>query len=407
MYPYFHSVLAQSCATNIGYHQPQQQLMSLERLPFGAQGPALTTPSGMNFAISAYPTLDPITAATVKAFGFGVFDPRNSRFVQEEPKPQHSYIGLIAMAILSSEEKKMVLCDIYQWILDHYSYFRSRGPGWRNSIRHNLSLNDCFIKAGRSANGKGHYWAIHPANIEDFKKGDFRRRRAQRKVRRHMGLTGGDDGEDSDGSITPDPLTHEEPSTKCKDSLEESKDCKASCSPKAPSCLDQKTRNSPVLIKKRKFDVESLLAPDEGRKSPQNSAIDFATLSPTLANFNMDMNTQTPIGISLSSLATVADLQQSLLSAPLPMGNVLNHPESLETWIRTNGVWVSSQNDGQTATRSQTIFSPLSAEKWHQSFAKIMARSYHAKDLFNRVEFPGTNSGFSSVKPTDQRHDSQ
>ncbi len=53
----------------------------------------------------------------------------------EEPKPPHSYIGLIAMAILSSPDKKLVLSDIYQWILDHYPYFRTRGPGWRNSIR--------------------------------------------------------------------------------------------------------------------------------------------------------------------------------------------------------------------------------------------------------------------------------
>ncbi|ESN98191.1 hypothetical protein HELRODRAFT_84905, partial [Helobdella robusta] len=102
----------------------------------------------------------------------------------EEPKPTHSYIGIIAMAILNSKEKKLVLSDIYQWILDNYPYFRRRGPGWRNSIRHNLSLNDCFVKSGRSANGKGHYWAVHPANVDDFQKGDFRRRRAQRKVRR-------------------------------------------------------------------------------------------------------------------------------------------------------------------------------------------------------------------------------
>lgn len=134
---------------------------------------------------------------------FARFDSR-FRFMHEEPKPQHSYIGLIAMAILSSNEQKMVLSDIYQHILDNYPYFRNRGPGWRNSIRHNLSLNDCFIKAGRSANGKGHYWAIHPANIEDFKKGDFRRRKAQRKVRKHMGLSVPDD-EDSP-SPTPPPL---------------------------------------------------------------------------------------------------------------------------------------------------------------------------------------------------------
>ncbi|XP_037930735.1 forkhead box protein A2-A-like [Teleopsis dalmanni] len=118
-------------------------------------------------------------------------------FPQEEPKPQHSYIGLIAMAILSSPDSKLVLSDIYQYILDNYPYFRTRGPGWRNSIRHNLSLNYCFIKSGRSANGKGHYWAIHPANIDDFRRGDFRRRKAQRKVRKHMGLSVDDQDNDS------------------------------------------------------------------------------------------------------------------------------------------------------------------------------------------------------------------
>lgn len=159
----------------------------------------------------------------------------------EEPKPQHSYIGLIAMAILSSPECKLVLSDIYQHILDNYPYFRSRGPGWRNSIRHNLSLNDCFVKAGRSANGKGHYWAIHPANIEDFRKGDFRRRKAQRKVRKHMGLAVDDDGEDS-----PSPPPSSPP----------------------PTALPLPFWGVARLpgggqARKRQFDVASLLAPDD------------------------------------------------------------------------------------------------------------------------------------------------
>ncbi|CAJ0962790.1 unnamed protein product, partial [Mesorhabditis belari] len=122
----------------------------------------------------------------------------------DQPKPQYSYIGLIAMAILSSPDRKMILSEVYDWIVHHYPYFRSRGSGWRNSIRHNLSLNDCFVKAGRAANGKGHYWAIHPANLRDFERGDFRRRRAQRKVRRHMGLSV-PDGESSDESPSTSP----------------------------------------------------------------------------------------------------------------------------------------------------------------------------------------------------------
>lgn len=161
----------------------------------------------------------------------------------EEPKPQHSYIGLIAMAILSSPDTKLVLSDIYQYILDNYPYFRTRGPGWRNSIRHNLSLNDCFVKAGRSANGKGHYWAIHPANVEDFKKGDFRRRKAQRKVRKHMGLAVDDDGNDSP---SPPPMTLTPPPT--------------SLWPPNPVLFPPFPTNLP---RKRQFDVASLLAPDD------------------------------------------------------------------------------------------------------------------------------------------------
>ncbi|KAJ6654456.1 hypothetical protein lerEdw1_006877 [Lerista edwardsae] len=99
-------------------------------------------------------------------------------------KPNQSYIALISTAILSSPEKKLLLSDIYQWIMDKYPYFKNKEKSWRNSVRHNLSLNECFIKAGRSDNGKGHFWAIHPANLDDFSKGDYHRRRARRRIRR-------------------------------------------------------------------------------------------------------------------------------------------------------------------------------------------------------------------------------
>ncbi|CAG5864907.1 unnamed protein product [Menidia menidia] len=106
---------------------------------------------------------------------------------QSVNKPNQSYIALISKAILASEEKKLLLCDIYQWIMDHYPFFKSKDKNWRNSVRHNLSLNDCFVKAGRSENGKGHFWAIHPANYQDFSKGDYQCRRARRRVRKMAG----------------------------------------------------------------------------------------------------------------------------------------------------------------------------------------------------------------------------
>lgn len=102
----------------------------------------------------------------------------------DEEKPTQSYIGLIGKAILSSPQQKLVLGDIYSYILTNYPYFRNKGPGWRNSIRHNLSLNDCFVKMGRSPNGKGHFWAIHPTNYDDFSRGEFKRKRAPRRNRK-------------------------------------------------------------------------------------------------------------------------------------------------------------------------------------------------------------------------------
>ncbi|XP_052791886.1 forkhead box protein B1-like [Mya arenaria] len=98
--------------------------------------------------------------------------------------PGLSYIALISMAIQSSKNKRMLLSDIYSWISERYPYYRLKDKSWRNSIRHNLSLNECFVKSGRSENGKGNYWSIHPANMEDFSQGDYRRRRARRRVRK-------------------------------------------------------------------------------------------------------------------------------------------------------------------------------------------------------------------------------
>ncbi|XP_057268165.1 defective pharyngeal development protein 4-like [Pezoporus wallicus] len=101
-----------------------------------------------------------------------------ARFLE---KPPLSYIALIAKAILSSPTNKLNLAAIYRYIEDNFPFYRNKGQGWRNSVRHNLSLNDCFIKVGRCEDGKGNYWSIHPSNLNDFVHGDFRQHRRSRK----------------------------------------------------------------------------------------------------------------------------------------------------------------------------------------------------------------------------------
>nr|UVJ64688.1 FOXL2 protein [Sipunculus nudus] len=98
-------------------------------------------------------------------------------------KPKLSYVALIAQAILASPEKKLILADIYQYIADNFTYYNNDSRVWRNSVRHNLSVNECFIKAGRSVTTKGYYWAIHPNCVSDFARGDYRRRYARRRAR--------------------------------------------------------------------------------------------------------------------------------------------------------------------------------------------------------------------------------
>ena len=84
---------------------------------------------------------------------------------------------MITMAIQNSSDGKLKLARIYEYIQDKFPYYRNlkSKKGWQNSIRHNLSLNDCFVKCPGEGGPerKGNYWTLGKIFLMFYLKDDF------------------------------------------------------------------------------------------------------------------------------------------------------------------------------------------------------------------------------------------
>ncbi|XP_065816296.1 forkhead box protein N1 isoform X2 [Labrus bergylta] len=106
------------------------------------------------------------------------------------PKPIYSYSILIFMSLRNSKTGSLPVSEIYSFMTEHFPYFKTAPDGWKNSVRHNLSLNKCFVKV-ENKNGnssrKGCLWALNPAKVEKMQEELHKwRRKDPVTVRRSM-----------------------------------------------------------------------------------------------------------------------------------------------------------------------------------------------------------------------------
>jgi len=79
-------------------------------------------------------------------------------------RPPYSYTAIIYRAVDALGKKRVQLGEIYYQIMLSWAYYAARPleTGWKNSIRHNLTVCRCFKKVARAEgeSGKGGYWTI-------------------------------------------------------------------------------------------------------------------------------------------------------------------------------------------------------------------------------------------------------
>ena len=85
-------------------------------------------------------------------------------------------LHILSRLMLSNTGPPFCICTVNIETRTQIEHELLNFQGWKNSVRHNLSLNECFIKLPKALGrpGKGHYWTIDPAQEFMFEEGSCR-----------------------------------------------------------------------------------------------------------------------------------------------------------------------------------------------------------------------------------------
>ncbi|XP_068158911.1 uncharacterized protein CHES-1-like [Drosophila tropicalis] len=159
--------------------QQQQQYITIKNNNnIGGTGTAIATNANGYGSASSTNGGAPSTNGGAGGGGGGSNTPQKQKHPHNVPydplvhtnnKPPYSFSSLIFMAIEGSVEKALPVKEIYAWIVQHFPYFKTAPNGWKNSVRHNLSLNKSFVKVEKAPNmGKGSLWRVEPQQRQNL-----------------------------------------------------------------------------------------------------------------------------------------------------------------------------------------------------------------------------------------------